>query len=213
MNFVQFLRILSKNLKWLILFPVLVAILVYVLSDRLPKEYQSATTVYTGIASGNGNNASEDAPKSDYFTINNAFDNLLVTVTARQTLEDVAIKLLAQHLLLEMPDPLILSEKSFNELKNTITDERALIVVQGNFSATVDKITKYKNSSTDNKVVRLISDVNGHYSIGNISKNLTASRKSSSDFIDITYKSDDPGVCLNTLKFLTEEFIEIYKFL
>jgi|LauGreDrversion4_1035100.scaffolds.fasta_scaffold00285_12 uncharacterized protein involved in exopolysaccharide biosynthesis len=211
MNFVQFLRILSKNLKWLILFPVLVAILVYVLTDRLPKEYQSATTVYTGIASGNGNGTGEDAPKSDYFTINNAFDNLLVTIKARQTMEDVAIKLLAQHLLLETPDPLILNEKNFNELKNTFADEKALIVVQGNFSATVDKITKYKNSSTDNKVVRLISDATGHYSIGNIGKNLAASRKSSSDFIDLTFKSDDPGVCLNTLKFLTQEFIEKYK--
>ncbi|OYU96836.1 MAG: hypothetical protein CFE21_00685 [Bacteroidetes bacterium B1(2017)] len=211
MSFVQFLRVLSKNLKWLILFPVLIAILVYFLTGKLPREYQSATTVYTGIASGYGITSSEDAPRADYFSINNAFDNLLATVTARQTMEDVAVKLLAQHLLLEMPDPLILGEKSFAELKNTITDERALMVVPGNFAATVDKITKYKNSSTDNIVVKLLSDPKGHYSLGVISKNLTASRKSSSDFIDLTYKSDDPGVCLNTLKFITEVFIDKYK--
>ena len=211
MSFVQFLHVLTKNLKWLILFPILVAVLVYFLTGKLPREYQSATTVYTGIASGYGITSSEDAPRADYFSINNAFDNLLATVTARQTLEDVAIKLLAQHLLLEMPDPLILGEKSFTELRNTITDERALMVVPGNFSATIDKITKYKNSSTDNIVVKLLSDPKGHYSLSTINKNLTASRKSSSDFIDLTYKSDDPGVCLNTLKFLTEVFIDKYK--
>jgi uncharacterized protein involved in exopolysaccharide biosynthesis len=214
MNFVQFLRVLSKNLKWLTIFPILVAVLVYFLTGKLPKEYQSATTVYTGIASGYGITTNEEVPRAaDYFSINNAFDNLLATITARQTLEDVAIKLLAQHLLLEMPDPIILGEKSFAELKNTITDERALMVVPGNFMATVEKIHKYKNSSTDNIVVKLLSEPKGHYSLTTINKNLSAMRKSSSDFIDLSYKSDDPGVCLNTLKFITEVFIEKYKFL
>ena len=211
MSFVQFLRVLSKNLKWLIIFPVLVALLVYFLTGKLPREYESGTTVYTGIASGYSITSGEEAPRTDFFSINNAFDNLLATVTARQTLEEVAIKLLAQHLLLEMPDPLILSEKSFTELRNIITDERALMVVPGNFAATVEKITRYKNSSTNNIVVILLSDPKGHYSLSSINKNLTASRKSSSDFIVLTYKSDDPGVCLNSLKFITEVFIEKYK--
>ena len=158
MTFIQFLRVLTKNLKWLIIFPVLVAILVYFLTSKMPKEFQTQTSVYTGIASGYGLTSGEDQVRNDFFTINNAFDNLLATITARQTLEDVAVKLLAQHLLLEMPDPLILSDKSFVELKNTITDERNLMVVPGNFVATVDKITKYKNSSTDNIVVKLLSD-------------------------------------------------------
>lgn len=211
MTLAQFLRVISRNLKWLILLPLLVAILVYFLTSKMPKEYQSATIVYTGLASGYGITSGEDVPRADYFTINNAFDNLLATINARQTLEDVAIKLLAQHLLLEMPDPLILGEKSFAELKNTITDERALMVVPGNFAATVDKITKYKNSSTDNIVVDLLSRPKGHYSLTEINRNLTATRKSTSDFIDLTYKSDDPGVCLNTLRFITEVFILKYK--
>lgn len=211
MSFVQFLRVLSKNLKWLIIFPVLVALLVYFLTGKLPREYESGTTVYTGIASGNSITSGEEAPRTDFFSINNAFDNLLATVTARQTLEEVAIKLLAQHLLLEMPDPLILSEKSFTELRNIISEERALMVVPGNFAATVEKITRYKNSSTNNIVVILLSDPKGHYSLSSINKNLTASRKLSSDFIVLTYKSDDPGVCLNSLKFITEVFIEKYK--
>lgn len=211
MSFVQFIRVLSKNLKWLILFPVLIAVLVYFLTGKLPKEYQSATTVYTGIASGYGITSNEDAPRADYFSISNAFDNLIATVNARQTMEDVAVKLLAQHLLLEMSDPLILSEKSFNELKITITEERSLMVVPGNFTATVDRIKKYKNSSTDNIVVKLLSDQKSHYSTALIAKNLTASRKLNSDFLDLSYKSDDPGVCLNTLKFITEVFIDKYK--
>jgi len=211
MTLAQFLRIISKNLKWLIIFPLLAAILVYFLTAKLPQKYQAETIVYTGIASGHGNTSGEDAPRADYFTINNAFDNLLATISSRQTLEDVAIKLLAQHLLLEKPDPLILGEKSFADLKNTITDERALMVVPGNFTATVEKIIKYKNSSTYNIVVELLSRPTGHYSLQQIFKNLTASRKSTSDFIDLNFKSEDPGVSLNTLKFITEVFILKYK--
>ncbi|GAB1447354.1 MAG: hypothetical protein L6Q78_04865 [Bacteroidia bacterium] len=214
MTFAQFLRIFSKNLKWLILFPLLVAVLVYFLTARMPKEYESATSVYTGFASGYGITSGEEVNRVDYFAVNNAFDNLLATVKARQTLEDVAVKLLAQHLLLEMPDPLYLSQESFEKLKNDVSEEmRAKLIVPGNFAATVDRITKEKNSSTDNIVIELLSKPKGHYSLQQLFNNLTAERKSTSDFLDIKYKSSDPGVCLNTVKFVSEVFIEKYKFL
>jgi succinoglycan biosynthesis transport protein ExoP len=214
MTFIQFLRIFSRNLKWLIFFPLLVAVLVYFLTSKMPKEYQSGTSVYTGFASGYGITSGEEVQRVDYFAVNNAFDNLLATVKARQTLEDVAINLLAQHLLLEMPDPLYLSAESFERLKNEIDEPtRAKLIVPGNFSATVDRITKEKNSSTDNVVVKLLSDPKGHYSLQTLFNNLTAERKSTSDFLDISFKSSDPGVCLNTVKFVSLVFIEKYKFL
>ena len=82
MNFSQFTRILRKKLKWLILFPSIIAVLVYFLTAKMPKEYVSGTSVYTGIASGfNLANTGEGATSSfDYFAINNAFDNLMVTI-------------------------------------------------------------------------------------------------------------------------------------
>ena len=214
MTFIQFIRIFSRNLKWLILFPLLVAVLVYFLTSKMPKEYQSGTSVYTGFASGYGITSGEEVQRVDYFAVNNAFDNLLATVKARQTLEDVAINLLAQHLLLEMPDPLFLSPESFEKLKNEVNEEtRAKLIVPGNFAATVDRITKEKNSSTDNVVVKLLSEPKGHYSLQTLFNNLTSERKSTSDFLDISFKSSDPGVCLNTVKFVSMVFIEKYKFL
>jgi uncharacterized protein involved in exopolysaccharide biosynthesis len=180
----------------------------------MPKEYQSGTSVYTGFASGYGITSGEEAQRVDYFAVNNAFDNLLATVKARQTLEDVAINLLAQHLLLEMPDPLFLSAESFERLKNEVNEEtRAKLIVPGNFAATVDRITKEKNSSTDNVVVKLLSEPKGHYSLQTLFNNLSAERKSTSDFLDISFKSSDPGVCINTVKFVSLVFIEKYKFL
>jgi len=73
MSFVQFLRVLTRNLKWLIIFPILIAILVYFLTGKLPREYESGSTVYTGIASGYGITSGDEAPRADFFSINNAF--------------------------------------------------------------------------------------------------------------------------------------------
>lgn len=214
MNFAQFTRILGKNLKWLILFPSLIAVLVYFLTQRMPKEYLSGTSIYTGIASGYSISTGETKAAFDYFAINNAFDNLLATIKARQTLEDVAVKLLAQHLMLEQPDPAILGQEGWEELHKVISeDERAQMIVSNNFGATVDRINKLKSSDGSNIVVQLLNKNKGFYSIEVINTNLTAERKTSSDFLDILFKSYDPGVAYNTVKFLTDEFIHKYKFM
>ena len=103
MNFSQFTRIIGSKLKWLILFPSIVAVLVYFLTSKLPKEFVSGASVYTGIASGVSSSSSEDKAQNnvDYNAVNNAFDNLMVTIHSRQTSEEVAVKLLAKHLMLK----------------------------------------------------------------------------------------------------------------
>ena len=215
MTFSQFIRILKRNLIWLILFPTLIAVIVYFLTQRLPKEYVSGTTIYTGIASGYSISSTEGAQTTlDYFAVTNAFDNLITTVKSKNTIEEVSIKLLAQHLLLEQPDPSILGQEGFEKLRGLVSEEdRSQMIITGNFAATVDKITKIKNSSGDNIVLQLLNTPKSYYSIETILSNLTAERKSSSDFIDISYKAGDPGVCVNTVKFLSESFITKYKYL
>ena len=215
MTFTQFIRILKRNLIWLILFPTLIAVIVYFLTQRLPKEFVSGTTIYTGIASGYSISSTEGAQSTlDYFAVTNAFDNLITTVKSKNTIEEVSIKLLAQHLLLEQPDPSILGQEGFEKLRGLVSEEdRSQMIISGNFAATVDKITKIKNSSGDNIVLQLLNTPKSYYSIETILSNLTAERKSSSDFIDISYKAGDPGVCVNTVKFLSESFITKYKYL
>jgi uncharacterized protein involved in exopolysaccharide biosynthesis len=181
----------------------------------LPKEFVSGTTIYTGIASGYSISSTEGAQSTlDYFAVTNAFDNLITTVKSKNTIEEVSIKLLAQHLLLEQPDPSILGQEGFERLRGLVSEEdRSQMIISGNFAATVDKITKIKNSSGDNIVLQLLNTPKSYYSIETILSNLTSERKSSSDFIDISYKAGDPGVCVNTVKFLSESFITKYKYL
>jgi succinoglycan biosynthesis transport protein ExoP len=214
MNFQQFTRVLGKNIKWLILFPSLIAVLVYFLTAKTPKEYVSTTSIYTGIASGANLSSGEGmAAPFDFFAVNNAFDNLLVTIRARQTLEDVAIKLLAKHLLLQDVDPAILSQEGFLKLQERIPPADRSTLVGKNEAETIEKISKEYHSTGDNIIAQLINDNKGFYSIEILNYNLTAERKQASDFLDISYKSSDPGVAVWTIKFLSESFISKYKYL
>ncbi len=215
MNFSQFTRIIGSKLKWLILFPSLVAVLVYFLTSKLPKEFVSGASVYTGIASGvNSSNSDENGQSNfDYNAVNNAFDNLMVTIHSRQTSEEVAVKLLAKHLMLKEPELSTLSQEGFDLLAVQIPQDERNNLIGKDEAETISKILKELHSSGDNTIAALINSNNGFYSIEAINSNLTVKRKQASDFIDITFKSSDPGVAVWTVRLLSETFISKFKFL
>ena len=211
MTLIVFFKIIISKLKWLVLFPAMVALVVLYLTRNIPKTYQSSATVYTGLASGY-NITDDGTEKVDYFAVNNAFDNLITTVKSRETLEEISIKLLAQHLLMKEPNKDILDEQGYENLHKLLNDEDiAKLIVPGNFKKTVDKLYRIKDSSNINTVQYLLTDPASPYSFNTISGNVTVSRKSSSDMLEIGYKANDPGVCINTLKYLIDAFTERYK--
>ena len=215
MNFSQFTRIIGSKLKWLILFPSIIAVLVYFLTSKLPKEFVSGASVYTGIASGVNSSNSDDNGQSnfDYNAVNNAFDNLMVTIHSRQTSEEVAVKLLAKHLMLKEPELSTLSQEGFDLLAVQIPQDERNSLIGKNEAETTEKILKELHSSGDNFIAELINSNKGFYSIETINSNLTVKRKQSSDFIDISFKSSDPGVAVWTVRLLSETFISKFKYL
>jgi len=114
MKVLDFIRLIRKHLVLLIVSPVLLAIMVVLLTHNPDYKFASETTLYTGIATG----SSVEMDKSfNYFATNTAFDNLINIVKSRNTQQEVAIRLLSQHLLLKGPDPKYISSKSYDELK------------------------------------------------------------------------------------------------
>ena len=211
MSLIIFFRIILKNFKWLMIFPLILAISVFYFTRNIPREYLSSATVYTGIASGYSITDDGDT-KIDNFQINNAFDNLINMVKSRETIEEVALKLLAQHLVLDRPDPNILDEKGFEDLKELITDdERKQFVVKGSIDKTYEKLRKFKEESNKNKLVFILSEPGSFYSIAGISGKISATRKQSSDILELTFSTTDPGVCQHTLIFLTQAFSRRHK--
>ena len=115
MNIIDFIRILRKHIVLLVVTPLLLAAMVTYLTRKPDLKFSSETTLYTGIATG----SSVDLDKSISSMVSNtSFDNLLNIIKSRETQQEVAIRLLTQHLLLEKADPRYISSKSFAELKN-----------------------------------------------------------------------------------------------
>lgn len=204
------IRLLKKNLLWLVLFPAVLAGTVAYLTKSMPREYQSAATVYTGLASGYSI-TSRDEDKVDYVAVNNAFDNLITTIKSRETIGDVGKHLLTQHLLLTKPNPLVISRQSLKKL-NELVDEstRLQLVVAGNEPETYRRIDALSNASGDNVVKKLLFNSTTHYSVESITGRVTASRKSSSDMLELSFKADDPAVCQHTLRYLIDSFRNRY---
>jgi len=71
-------------------------------------------------------------------------------------------------------------------------------------------ITEMYNSNDTNFVHKILSFVHPHYSVDAISS-INVQRISNSDLIKLTYQSDDPGICRNTLLLINEVFIRTYK--
>lgn len=209
MSIIQFIRILKKHIWLLIAAPIILAFMVYWLTSNQPKSYESKVTFYTGIASGYTVD-SDNSGKVDYNATQIAFDNFINILNSRKTLEDVAIRLFATHLLMDEADPLYISQKNFRKFQKMVPDEVKELAVDDDLEATVTNLLKYKRPVDSNFIYGLLNYHHPHYSVDAISET-KAKRLNNSDLIEVSYQSDDPGICRLTLKLLTETFTANYK--
>jgi len=205
-NLLFFVRLLLRHFGLLLLVPLLLGGLVFYLTQNEPKVYNSKARVYTGIASGS--TIELDNTKLDFRATNTAYDNLLNLIKARTTVEAVGIRLFAQHMALEAARPEIISEKKFAELQKLVPQNIKDLVVVGDVEKTYDAFLALKESNHTNFIYELINLDHPDYSIEKILGKISVRRLLSSDFVDIEYEADDPGICQNTLLILCEVFVE-----
>lgn len=209
MNLLFFIRLLLRHTVLLIVMPIVLAGMVIYLTKDQPKIYNSNTTVYTGIGTGSSIVSLETA-KFDMFATRAAFDNLINIIKSRSTIEEVSISLLATHLMLDEAKSEIISKKKYDELMRIVPDDVKQLVVKNNFEKTLENFRAYKNKNHTNFIYELVNYTNPHYSSNKISSKIKVTRVQSSDLIEISYESSDPGICKNTLELLTDIFIGEY---
>ena len=197
-----------RYLHFLIGIPLLLTVIVFVLTRNQPREYSSKTTVYTGIASGYSIENQGDS-RIDFFAVNNAFDNLINIIKSRNTIEKVGLMLLSQHLMLKKANPNLISAEHYNELMSTVPKEVLKLVDYTSFDNTFNNLSEYLHTSNNTYIIRLINLTDPHYSVKVIS-DVKVKRIQNSDLIELAYSSNDPGICQQTLVFLTNIFIENY---
>lgn len=183
-------------------------VVVYYTKDE-PKVYTSSAQIYTGITSGSSIISVLDS-KVDRFTSLISFDNMINAITSRSTLEKVSIRLLATHLLIEQPVPEIISTEHFYQLMENVPEEVKKLVVKNDVESTVRNLTEYKESNYTNYIYKLVNSEHPNYSASKIQSSTKVRRVRSSDLIEISFNSNDPGICKNTLELLIEVFGKDY---
>ncbi|NVN94975.1 MAG: hypothetical protein HXX18_06795 [Bacteroidetes bacterium] len=209
MNILTIIRLVIRYYKILIIFPIITAALAYLMSGNQKTTYQSKVSIYTGIASGYSIESEGQSTYNNYKT-NNAFDNLINIIKARETSQETALELLAMHLSMDKPNELFISNKNFTDIKNKIPDIVKKIIVSKNFNKTLENFKKLYNSSDTNYIYNLVNSKNPYYSIDAIN-NAVVKRVTTSDLIEISYDSDDPGICRLTLELLSKVLINNYR--
>ena len=97
MKLIEFIKLVIKHKVLLAVVPIVLAGTVILFTMNPNFKYYSQAVLYTGLASG----SSIEMEKSfNYFATNIAFDNLINIINSRETQEEVAIRLLSQHLML-----------------------------------------------------------------------------------------------------------------
>jgi uncharacterized protein involved in exopolysaccharide biosynthesis len=201
-----FIRLFSKHLFLILSIPVVLAALVYFFTKNEPRTYASKATVYTSLASG----SSIDLSSMKLNTVNTAFDNLMMTIKSRETIEDVGLKLFTSHLLLDKPDELIIQTAHYQVLKQNIPAEIKELKVANNFEKTYANLLEFNKKTKSNYLTNLLQGDNAYYGTTSISGKLKVKRMQSSDNLELSYESDDPGICQNTLIYLIESFKKNY---
>lgn len=234
MNILELVRLVLKHIRLLIIVPLLLAVLVILLTINPTFEYSSQSILYTGLASGS---SIEMDKKFNYQAANTAFDNLINIIISRETQEEVAIRLLAQHLMLPEANSKYISKSFFDELKSKIPEELYDYVEKEDvekkggensenaseifpaeidpikYEKTVSNLTALMKSSNTNFVYELLNyEEDKHYSLKAIS-GVKAARISNSDLIKLTYTVNDPGICQQTLDIYNKVCIKNYKFI
>lgn len=232
MTIIDIVRLILKHLVLLIVVPLLLATMVFLLTMNRSLKYSSQTILYTGLATGS---SIEMDKKFNYQATNSAFDNLINIINSRETQEEVAVRLLAIHLMLSEANPKFISKKLYDELKlkipkdlyNYIETGNPPLVIEDdtelfnnllplgidgyNYEKTVQNLLTLMKSSNDNYIYELLNyEGNEHYSLKAVSS-ITAQRINSSDLIKLSYIANDPGICQQTLAIYSRVCIVNYK--
>ena len=205
------LKFLFRIKWWLIICPVLVAILVYFYMGRQARYYRSTTTVYTGIVSGYDLENGEGS-RQDWNIINNAMDNLINIIKSQSTLHNVSLRLYARNMVNGNPDEdnnYIQARNYRSEVSHTPQDVLDLID-RTSEEKTLQKLLDYEVAEHGNHVYGLFHWTHRYYSYQALSR-IEVRRIANSDMLEVSYENDDPGVVYNTLDILNDEFVKQYK--
>jgi len=209
MNFTQFSRLILKNAMLLFSSALLCAAAVLVLTIDQKKSYSSWALVNTGLVSGY-NLESQQGAKVDREYTRSELANIINLAQSYETMEVLAIRLLAFALQKAQPD-LELSARGFQELQELVpADIRKALVVPNNPQKTYQNLVEHLKTNFEGPIYELIYSDHDLVGVEHL-QGIKVAREGASDMLKISYSTSDPGMCQKTISLLIETFISKHK--
>ncbi|TWI96349.1 uncharacterized protein involved in exopolysaccharide biosynthesis [Mucilaginibacter frigoritolerans] len=203
MEISSYFSLLNKY-KYIIIAIVLVTIVgSYFLVNNLPDEYISSTQISTGIVDASRHLLDKDnTPNAQSDEINREFSNLTEIIKLKKLIDNLSYELIVHDLSTDTPFRKL--NHQFKDL-SPLAKEHALAVFK-------NKLENSEPLSLYNKDENGLNDmlISMKYDERSIRKYLDVARNNESDFITITYTSENPQLSAFVVNTLCAEFINYY---
>lgn len=211
MDIAQFIsQFLYRIRYWLLWGSLIVTGLIIYFTQFLPYSYTVEGSLFAGVT----NATNLDGAAINYVTINSTFDNLINVAKSRGTLEKVSIRLLANALTYgeEWKDNHYIQAKQYRQLLQITPKEVLALVDRKDVKKTTEALTAYRKENGNNFVYAMFNRPGPFYSAEALNK-IQVVRAGNSDILNLSYTTDDPGICQQTLIILIDELLKAYEIL
>lgn len=211
MDITQFIsQFLYRIRYWLLWGSLLVTGIVIYFTQFMPYSYTVESSLYAGVT----NATSIDGTAINSLTINSTFDNLINIARSTGTLQKVSIRLLANSLTYgeNWKNNHYIQAKNYRELIQVTPKEVLALVDRKDVNKTVAALTNYQKTDGNNFVYAMFNRPGPFYSSKAL-HDINLKRAGSSDILDISYTSSDPGITQQTVSILIDELMKTYELL
>lgn len=201
MEFANFLKVLLRYKKTLVLFPLITVIATFFLVRNLPNTYRSTARIATGLVERSDEFINKNALMES--KISQEFSNIIQMMLLKKVVNQVSYQLMT-HDLSQKNTPY----RKQSSLVENLTDSQRKNAI----SAFTQKYNKMEELSLWNKDQSALNKllVSKKYDYESLTKKLNAYRLQTSDYIYLDFESENPMLSAFVLNSLSKEFINYY---
>lgn len=205
MNFLEFTKLIQRNLPIMLLTAFTTAALVFLLTRQNKDQYYSETLIDTGIVAGYDIESAGSGQRVDREFMRNEMESLISMAKAHETMEELATRLLARYLMLNEPASRWMSTESFGEFRENFPESlRRELVDPDSLEGTYQNLVAMRDAHQQNAVSQIIYSNHQFFGLDQLRNTIRVNREGNSDLLKIAYTTSDAAVCQQTLIALTD---------
>ncbi|MEO6287684.1 MAG: lipopolysaccharide biosynthesis protein [Dyadobacter sp.] len=199
-EFLQFLRLLQRNKVTLILVPLITVIITYFLVRRLPDTFVSRARIATGLVDKTDQVITKAKDEQEQ-QIARKFESLIQVLRLKRTLDQVSYRLILNDLK-GLKDSTWREPVRALENMSKADKAKAIALITQKYK-TREELSLWK--PYENNLNKIIVDMN--YGASTLRDKLIIYRTGASDYIDIEFEAESPGLAAYVINVLSQELI------